>query len=890
MISFMLLGSSQAFATHTAGMDMFYRHTQDSSYEFTVIFYRNCQGFTATAPFSANVRYYSPSLGFTATNLTFLCSRLPTTGTGVPPLEPPNMYNCTGAINALCYEEYVYRGTWSSRGRATDWRFSWQWCCRPGPPPFQNAPTNIAYAQQYIECGLNNLDFPDTKAKNWSPIWHNRRPNHPGYTTDTIVNYLFRTLCMGNFYSLDMTVREYQGDSVTYGFYWPQGVNGTNIPYINGWSFTSPMPTLNGPLTIGTTTGIIPIVPGAPTGTGIYVLGLEAKEWRYDTIVSGGTFVRIAKQIGYIRRDMTLWIDDTTTCRRDSVKPKDITISNGGGDTIVSIFFHTGNTGDPNSLVRCETLSPDGSEFRIVDSSRFIAPFDSTVYSIGVHKATWNCNAGLTEKVTLYLDEPLRCQDYYVFLKKGTDLDVIESECGFVEPEFSSGRLTVSKDVQVGIDTGLNILSFCLPMDEEYPKLTASSNDSASFPLDYFWAYNPDPNDPGIGDTVEGQEVPFTWATQTGKYTVLVRDPYDCPGDDDIKVYYDTKPSFFFDVPAYCDKYGELPTMPDSLIAPSDSTITEWEWHEIPLGFKEKGDVLHFPTQDTWHKLIGFKDRIAPGTDKCFYEYEFFYGRDSFPPQAPLYVRFNDDYHELCLTFGDTANLTVWEEGIRDKYAPIEVQWYYQGLPMPGNNPKWTTTDTGYYSVRLTDSLGCWGEDTTYVGFDVQLPGPDVNCTVDRNGGGTFTYTWPEEFQDFIVGYEYSVDDGITWEPTTAGSSHYIINVENQPAILARGLVNGACYATEDSLSHECPDEVFPPNVITPNGDGLNDVFEVGGLNLYRNSQIEIFDRWGNRVYESNDYTNDWDGDDLPEGTYYFVLKVDDPNQTVHKGVITLLR
>ena len=165
-----------------------------------------------------------------------------------------------------------------------------------------------------------------------------------------------------------------------------------------------------------------------------------------------------------------------------------------------------------------------------------------------------------------------------------------------------------------------------------------------------------------------------------------------------------------------------------------------------------------------------------------------------------------------------------------------------------------------------------------------------MNCTVDRNGGGTFTYTWPTEFEDLITGYEYSVDGGITWEPTTAGSSHYIINVENQPAILARGLVNGACYATEDSLSHECPDEVFPPNVITPNGDGLNDVFEVGGLNLYRNSEIEIFDRWGNRVFESKDYTNDWDGDDLPEGTYYYVLRVDDPNQTVHKGVITLLR
>ena len=331
---------------------MFYRHTQDSTYEFTVIFYRNCQGFTAGAPGSVGVRYQANSIGVSSGFTGFTCAGLPTSGSGVPPLEPPNLYNCTGAQSSLCYQEYVYRGTWTVPRRATDWVFSYQLCCRP----INNAPTNVQNGTQYVECGLNNLDFPNHTAKNWSPLWHNRRPNHPGHLTDTVINYLFRTLCMGNFYTLDMSVREYQGDSITYSFYWPQTNNGLNIAYINGWTFTNPMPTLNGPLTINPQTGVIPIVPGAPTGTGIYVLGIQATEWRYDTIVSGGAFIRVAKEIGYIRRDMTIWIDDTTTCRRDSVHPKDITISDGGGDTIIDIFFHTGISGDPNSQVRCETF------------------------------------------------------------------------------------------------------------------------------------------------------------------------------------------------------------------------------------------------------------------------------------------------------------------------------------------------------------------------------------------------------------------------------------------------------------------------------------------------------------------------------------------------------
>jgi hypothetical protein len=71
------------------------------------------------------------------------------------------MYNCTQSFNSLCYEEYVYRGDWTSPKRAADWRFSYELCCRP----VTNAPANVQNGTQYIEAGLNNLDFPDWKAK-----------------------------------------------------------------------------------------------------------------------------------------------------------------------------------------------------------------------------------------------------------------------------------------------------------------------------------------------------------------------------------------------------------------------------------------------------------------------------------------------------------------------------------------------------------------------------------------------------------------------------------------------------------------------------------------------------------------------------------------------------
>ena len=67
-------------------------------------------------------------------------------------------------------------------------------------------------------------------------------------------------------------------------------------------------------------------------------------------------------------------------------------------------------------------------------------------------------------------------------------------------------------------------------------------------------------------------------------------------------------------------------------------------------------------------------------------------------------------------------------------------------------------------------------------------------------------------------------------------------------------------------------------NGLSPNGDGKNEVFFVQGIESYPGTEVSIFNRWGNRVYLSEDYKNDWAGTynttngDLPDGTYYYVI------------------
>ncbi|MCE2777616.1 MAG: gliding motility-associated C-terminal domain-containing protein, partial [Algoriphagus sp.] len=84
----------------------------------------------------------------------------------------------------------------------------------------------------------------------------------------------------------------------------------------------------------------------------------------------------------------------------------------------------------------------------------------------------------------------------------------------------------------------------------------------------------------------------------------------------------------------------------------------------------------------------------------------------------------------------------------------------------------------------------------------------------------------------------------------------------------------------------------FLSNVITPNGDGKNDAFVINGLGRFASNEIVIFDRWGSHVFQKKGYQNDWAGQGLVAGTYFYILSVVDSNgeATEFKGWIQLIR
>jgi gliding motility-associated-like protein len=88
------------------------------------------------------------------------------------------------------------------------------------------------------------------------------------------------------------------------------------------------------------------------------------------------------------------------------------------------------------------------------------------------------------------------------------------------------------------------------------------------------------------------------------------------------------------------------------------------------------------------------------------------------------------------------------------------------------------------------------------------------------------------------------------------------------------------------------PSNINPPNIFTPNGDGKNDTFEVKGIANYPGSRLLVFNRWGNQVYKSENYSNTWDGTGLADGTYYYLLELNtgDVKPTIYKGWIYINR
>ncbi|WP_316819368.1 gliding motility-associated C-terminal domain-containing protein [Pedobacter nyackensis] len=129
------------------------------------------------------------------------------------------------------------------------------------------------------------------------------------------------------------------------------------------------------------------------------------------------------------------------------------------------------------------------------------------------------------------------------------------------------------------------------------------------------------------------------------------------------------------------------------------------------------------------------------------------------------------------------------------------------------------------------------------------------------------------------ITYEWSVGE-MTVVETMENSRLSLTNGFLQPVVI--GFFNNNVY------------KVFPINILTPNGDGINDTWVIKDIEKYPDNEITIFDRSGRTIHHVINYQNDWmgylKGKPLEEGTYYYIIKLRKNNKADHiKGFITIV-
>jgi gliding motility-associated-like protein/uncharacterized repeat protein (TIGR01451 family) len=286
------------------------------------------------------------------------------------------------------------------------------------------------------------------------------------------------------------------------------------------------------------------------------------------------------------------------------------------------------------------------------------------------------------------------------------------------------------------------------------------------------------------------------------------------------------------------------------------------------------------------------------------------------------------------------AGTTITLHGATNNAAAY--QWYMNGVKIPGAVQKdYTTGVAGIYTVFAFNTEGCPSPQSDAVQILV-APGPTPPITPDTLVdlkiqikstntqavlGDNLQYVLTVSNQSGLTGTDIEVrfpmPPGINflfanpviqgaaeYDPTTntmvwkipkldsAGSINIAVTVRVnqigpiQSTAYVSGKEKDPVLANNVATTDQQINGLKVPNVFTPNGDGLNDTFIIPGLSAYTENQIDIINRWGSTIYQKKNYNNEWTGDGLLDGTYFYVLKAKNSSGgwETYKGYITLLR
>jgi gliding motility-associated-like protein len=209
--------------------------------------------------------------------------------------------------------------------------------------------------------------------------------------------------------------------------------------------------------------------------------------------------------------------------------------------------------------------------------------------------------------------------------------------------------------------------------------------------------------------------------------------------------------------------------------------------------------------------------------------------------------------------------------------------------------PDFFNLSAGSHTVLAQDNYGC---DTT---FTVVVPSPPASTLQILPGDSTIAPGDTVQLSTVFTGYSIDSIKAYSWSPATGLScidcaSPVASPYAEQNTYTLIVTYNQGCVDTASiNINVNGKTPVYIPNAFTPNGDGVNDVWMVFGTGI-KDIKVLVFDRWGEKVFESNDQSIGWDGSyrgqlETP-GVYPYVVQIVylSGESESRQGSLTLIR
>lgn len=241
------------------------------------------------------------------------------------------------------------------------------------------------------------------------------------------------------------------------------------------------------------------------------------------------------------------------------------------------------------------------------------------------------------------------------------------------------------------------------------------------------------------------------------------------------------------------------------------------------------------------------------------------------------------------------GNFTICPEQSLSMNSSVE----FNDSPLPNMIYEWTPVAFLSADNNVNPNVSNVTDVTTYTftaypdGFPECASSTEITVTPIAGPVADIDATdWCPENQSILSTVNYNLLDSVNWTLLET-----LEGLGNEPNLLATEsgtfvLTAFGCgiQDTDTLFVQEIPCDVFIPNIFTPNGDELNNTFQIDGIEFQKNAHLIVYNRWGGVVFEDTSYDGLWDpkGEEVSDGTYFYILTLESGES--FDGTITILR